>query len=166
MCINKNPQHTKTDSKCLFYVILLLKISYYIQFIAYYFLICTNISFSFIAVLHNYWTWLHLFIFYFFSLLQVIFKKDYDLFSADKNLSFDNSIENISRFFFWIFLVAEKHFLVETESGENNSTDSVEETSPEPRESNARDYSMYGSCLDQAKAMRRQGTKSQYSIIA
>ena len=67
-----------------------------------------------------------------------------------------------------IFLVAGKHFLVETESGNdgNNSTESVEETSPEPKENNARDYSMYGSCLDQAKAMRRQGTKSQYSIIA
>ena len=65
--------------------------------------------------------------------------------------------------FVCIFLVA-----VETESGDdgNNSTESVEETSPEPREGNSGDYSMYGSCLDQAKAMRRQGTKSQYSIIA
>lgn len=70
--------------------------------------------------------------------------------------------------FVCIFLVAEKHFLVETEGGDdgNNSTESVEETSPEPRENNGGDYSMYGSCLDQAKAMRRKGTKSQYSIIA
>ena len=69
--------------------------------------------------------------------------------------------------FVCIFLVAEKHFLVETEGGDdgNNSTESVEETSPEPREGNGGDYSMYGSCLDQAKAMRRQGTKSQYSIL-
>ena len=82
-----------------------------------------------------------------------------------------NQIEFISKSkkFVCIFLVAGKHFLVETESGNdgNNSTaESVEETSPEPKENKARDYSMYGSCLDQAKAMRRQGTKSQYSIIA
>ena len=81
-----------------------------------------------------------------------------------------NQIEFISKskMFVRIFLVAGKHFLVETESGNggNNSTESVEETSPEPKENKARDYSMYGSCLDQAKAMRRQGTKSQYSIIA
>ena len=82
-----------------------------------------------------------------------------------------NQIEFISKskIFVCIFLVAEKHFLVETEGGDdgNNSTEYVEETSPEPRESNGGgDYSMYGSCLDQAKAMRRQGTKSQYSIIA
>ena len=81
-----------------------------------------------------------------------------------------NQIEFISKskMFVCIFLVAEKHFLVETEGGDdgNNSTESVEETSPEPRESNGGDYSMYGSCLDQAKAMRRKGTKSQYSIIA
>ena len=81
-----------------------------------------------------------------------------------------NQIEFISKskMFVCIFLVAEKHFLVETEGGDdgNNSTESVEETSPEPRENNGGDYSMYGSCLDQAKAMRRKGTKSQYSIIA
>ena len=59
-----------------------------------------------------------------------------------------------------------RFILLRTIVSRNNSTESVEETSPEPKENKARDYSMYGSCLDQAKAMRRQGTKSQYSIIA